>query len=250
MLPPPSRSRKRKIPGPIGELERGTEESLANEATQNEESMISWRSEAWLAASSVFGDGTAGTSSLRDLMTRYLEVERSGTTLVCIETIHHHSDKDATVSLADPTGRVQGYLHRLVVEEYGPVLTAGAVILVRNAVVICSRVEIGSWYLNITPDNVGALWPVSARYVAQDQSAPNLFKLLAKRQQLSGLGDASAENNAPPGTAQIEAKGLKEFIAINVLNRGSISDALVCQDRGEVTLMNGGLMGKLVTNPR
>ena len=56
-----------------------------------------------------------------------------------------------------------------MVEDCGPELTVGAVVLVRAAAVVHNRTNTSSWFLNVTPSNVGMLWPVGTRSPAHLQ---------------------------------------------------------------------------------
>jgi len=63
-----------------------------------------------------------------------------------------------------------------VVEDCGPELTVGAVVLVRCAAIVHHRTDTGIWFLNVTPNNLAMLWPVETRYMPHLQPAPPIPK--------------------------------------------------------------------------
>jgi hypothetical protein len=95
---------------------------------------------------------------------------------VVIESVQHHSDKDATVNLVDPTGSAAAYIHCKVLEDSGPEFTAGAVLLLRAPAVVHNRGEAGGLFLNVTPNNVAMLWPSSTRFTPRQQQHERLLE--------------------------------------------------------------------------
>ena len=71
------------------------------------------------------------------------------------------SDADVILALRDPTGHLTACATRRVIDEAGPALSAGAVIVLRGPAVFSPTPA--SRYLNILPANVAGIFPPWAR---------------------------------------------------------------------------------------
>lgn len=70
-----------------------------------------------------------------------------------LAALNYTSDGSVSVTFADPTGRVQGYLHPDVIDEYGPDLCVGSVVVLSGAAILVSGPGVQRW-LNVVPENV------------------------------------------------------------------------------------------------
>jgi hypothetical protein len=149
-------------------------------------------------------------STFRNVASRHWELERSGVCLAIIETIHHHVDKDCTLELQDPSGSSHAYLHARVIEDAGPDLSAGAVLLLSNPAIVHNRREVGRWALNITPDNVGMLWPARTKYFRSHQQvsggfSPSEFATVTSELESESVGSSEGKQEPP---VRVGAAGL------------------------------------------
>jgi hypothetical protein len=67
------------------------------------------------------------------------------------------SDSDAHGLVEDLTGKMAACFTRRVLDEHGPALRVGSVLLLRGTSVFLSPA--GSQHLNIAADSIVALWP-------------------------------------------------------------------------------------------
>lgn len=161
------------------------------------------------------------------------------------------------MQLVDPTGRAQAYLHCNVVADAGPELTTGAVVLIKKAALVHNRsgnltilmstciivcyllseslkfalsvdcTEIGSWYLNVTPDNLMMLWPVTTRFVPPP-STNNLSRVnetirrnsTLRRDSAGSVSRSASENDVGRATtpALLSEAGRSASKAISAVN--------------------------------
>lgn len=91
--------------------------------------------------------------------------------LVMVHSMEGVDGGCANALVGDPTGDLHACLAKRVLEEGGPELAAGAVLLLRNVSVFSSG---GTKHLNVTPDAVVALTPPGAP--AARHTNPYLFK--------------------------------------------------------------------------
>mmetsp|Transcript_88249 Transcript_88249/g.176482 ORF Transcript_88249/g.176482 Transcript_88249/m.176482 type:complete len:404 (+) Transcript_88249:60-1271(+) len=238
MVPETARgSRKRKFPGPISLLDvkpnlagagledpqslLGQHDVIDLQGSQAESEVVLWQSEVWLSAWSVLNLSPVHSSAQSEAHERAMKAGgidtpmcllptmalekgrplRSGVSLVAIESVQHHGDKDSTVNLIDPTGIANAYIHCKVLEDLGPEFTVGAVMLLRNAAVVHNRGEAGGLYLNVTPDNMAMLWPASTRF---DKTNHRILQEEKSRVHALGSGVESAFQLHSPNPCQSE----------------------------------------------
>lgn len=111
-------------------------------------------------------------SSLKSTVQNIVEDDQAITKvpqlLVLIKTVRY-VDEEIVAVLHDPTGEIEGYFHRELVEHLGPALVAGTGILLYKVSIFTPTEAPASGrrksYLNITPRNVRRL------FVAQDHSS-------------------------------------------------------------------------------
>ncbi|XP_033107251.1 uncharacterized protein LOC117109117 [Anneissia japonica] len=95
----------------------------------------------------------------------------------------HFNGSDASSILKDPTGEIQGTLHRKLMEDHKDELRPGCVLILRQVGVLSPSLR--NHYLNITPSNLVHIFPMEAeasRQVEQCSKQPDSIK---KKQQES-----------------------------------------------------------------
>ncbi|XP_033639444.1 uncharacterized protein LOC117299940 isoform X1 [Asterias rubens] len=87
---------------------------------------------------------------------------------------------DASVVLRDPTGEIQGTIHRRLIEEHQAELKPGCVLVLRQVGVLSPSLR--NHYLNITPSNLIQVYPSeSTHYLSTQQTTPNSSKTTCKK---------------------------------------------------------------------
>ncbi|XP_038044874.1 mucin-5AC-like [Patiria miniata] len=112
-------------------------------------------------------------------------------------------DADASVVLRDPSGEMQGTVHRRVVEEHQSELKPGSVLVLRQVGVLSPSLR--NHYLNITPSNLIQIYPSEA--MGLSQSSQRTPKSRSRHPSTSKEGlSAETEQNTPKRSETSETK--------------------------------------------
>eukprot|EP00743_Colponemidia_sp_Colp-15_P008632 GILK01009395.1.p1 GENE.GILK01009395.1~~GILK01009395.1.p1 ORF type:complete len:320 (+),score=77.58 GILK01009395.1:178-1137(+) len=135
-------------------------------------------------------------SLLRDYNIRY--VLKSGYAckvpqLCLVLRTFNPSDADAFVTFRDPTGEMQGTIHRRVIEEFGENISTGAVFVLRRVSVFNPSNH--SHYLNITPGNIVRIFPATS---VISEKARQKLTLLREASLLLSADDMDVDLDPPP----------------------------------------------------
>jgi len=88
-----------------------------------------------------------------DVTTRNATLQVAGV----IEKISRRDNEDATVTLVDPSGRIEAYFHIKVKQEYGSAIDVGATLLLQQVAIYVSGPGTKR-FLNVHPDCVIAVF--------------------------------------------------------------------------------------------
>lgn len=105
--------------------------------------------------------------------------------------------------MQDPTGEVDGYFHREIVEQIGPALTIGVAILLRNVSVFTPVSSRNRSYLNIVPRNLQRVFTGKVHGpLAPYEGAVHQFNL-AREHDVEEVGE-QGDPLAPAPTAHLQ----------------------------------------------
>ncbi|XP_063964796.1 uncharacterized protein LOC129275099 [Lytechinus pictus] len=189
----------RKFPGPAGLLpklspgqklkdaaaalkKKVEEEELSQEAEESSEEVTDvgdFEHGAWFRMKAELGIKDGDPSSIlqqnninlviRKASLKQLTKNKVNHLCVMIKTISLNSS-DASVNLCDPSGEMQGTIHRRLIEEYQGDLRPGSVLVLRQVGVLSPSQR--NHYLNITPSNLIQVFPGESNSRPGSQKTP------------------------------------------------------------------------------
>ncbi|XP_030846213.1 uncharacterized protein C17orf53 homolog [Strongylocentrotus purpuratus] len=214
----------RKFPGPAGllpkltpglklkdaavalkkKVEEETEEQLSQETEESSEEVTNvgdFEHGAWFLMKTELGIRDGDPNSIlqqnnlalviRKASLKQLTKNKVNHLCVMIKTISLNSS-DASVSLCDPSGEMQGTIHRRLIEEYQGDLRPGSVLVLRQVGVLSPSQR--NHYLNITPSNLIQVFPGESSSRPGSQQTP---KRTRKRSGKTPSGKRSSEKGIP-----------------------------------------------------
>ncbi|XP_041479018.1 uncharacterized protein LOC121426710 [Lytechinus variegatus] len=147
---------------------------------------------------------------------------------VMIKTISLNSS-DASVCLCDPSGEMQGTIHRRLIEEYQGDLRPGSVLVLRQVGVLSPSQR--NHYLNITPSNLIQVFPGESNSRPGSQKTPKRTRKHSGRSMTKkrpSEEESGNEQRSSPVTGMGSATG----------RRGEDDDGLGSSDVPDVVAMD------------
>ncbi|XP_022084317.1 uncharacterized protein LOC110975817 [Acanthaster planci] len=114
-------------------------------------------------------------------------------------------DADASVVLRDPTGEMQGTMHRRLVEEHQAELKPGSVLVLRQVGVLSPSLR--NHYLNITPSNLIQIYPSESSGSSRSSQRTPKSRPPRPSQRPDKEGQsAEVDKNTPKGSRSLATK--------------------------------------------
>ncbi|KAA0705532.1 hypothetical protein E1301_Tti004294 [Triplophysa tibetana] len=172
-----TRAQMRRFPGPAGALPQQVSSSQGSE--EDEFSRGPWavmKTEMGLDERnpSCFLHSYSVVMVLRKAALRQLAKNKVPNMAVVLKSITH-THADAKAVFRDPTGEMQGTVHRRLVEERQGELKIGAVLLLKQVGVFSPSHR--NHYLNVTPNNLLRIYPPDGALHNSQISQPSLMEL-------------------------------------------------------------------------
>ncbi|KAJ8025335.1 hypothetical protein HOLleu_35517 [Holothuria leucospilota] len=172
-------------------------------------------------------------SVLRRASMRQLQKNKVPHICVMIKLITIHTN-DATVTFKDPTGEMQGTLHRQLLEEYQSDLKPGCVLLLKQVGVLSPSLR--NHYLNVTHRNVVQIFP--SQHISSQKSPTSQPAKKSSPKSIKVNKHEFQGNSASPESSESRVKFVTERGEENIEKQRMNSSSFVSRTN-DVTISLG-----------
>lgn len=172
-------------------------------------------------------------SVLRRASMRQLQKNKVPHICVMIKLITIHTS-DATVTFKDPTGEMQGTLHRQLLEEYQSDLKPGCVLLLKQVGVLSPSLR--NHYLNVTHRNVVQIFP--SQHISSQKSPTSQPAKKSSPKSINVNKHEFQGNSASPESSESRVKFVTERGEENIEKQRMNSSSFVSRTN-DVTISLG-----------